>query len=409
MITVQKGRYEALEPIGSGTTSRVEKARDNVIGRTVAIKTFVRSFTDDLEDQFLREAQLVGQLSHPAIVQLFDVGIDEQGTPFLVMEYVAGKTLEQRLGPFALTVQRSCAWAADLAGALALAHRSGIIHGDIKPGNIFVTPEEKVKLGDFGIARLANQVSGHDPVMGTPAYLSPEQILGEPQSPRSDQFSFGIVFYQMLTGVRPFDGKSVGAVCSEILNADPLPPSHHNPAVPPDIDRVVERCLAKNPQERFDSFEHLARSLYPFCRSRQRVATAPKIYSWWTQPAGHRDVWLAAVVCLLLAGAFQVPHLLRARFGVSPAPVGSYYRPGVPYEAYSYTKQTVGAAPDAEADIATELVPPTKNEKAESRMVHLQPFAMTALNRPDGAQAAPRTKPATDLVVRLTGSHNSNN
>jgi len=192
MITLQKGRYEALEFIGSGTTSRVEKARDNVIGRTVALKTFVRSFSDDLEEQFLHEAQLVGQLSHPAIVQLYDVGIDESGTPFLVMEYIAGKTLEQRLGPYALTVQRSCAWAADLAGALALAHRAGIIHGDIKPGNIFVTQDEKVKLGDFGIARVVTQVAGPDRVMGTPAYLAPEQIQGQPQDQRSDQFSFGI-------------------------------------------------------------------------------------------------------------------------------------------------------------------------------------------------------------------------
>jgi len=157
MIALQKGRYEALESIGSGTTSRVERARDNVIGRTVALKTFIHSFGEDLEEQFLREAQLVGQLSHPAIVQLYDVGVHEHGTPFLVMEYIAGKTLEEYLESSSLTVQRACAWAADLARALALAHRTGIIHGDIKPGNIFVTPEEKVKLGDFGIARLATQ------------------------------------------------------------------------------------------------------------------------------------------------------------------------------------------------------------------------------------------------------------
>src|SRR5215472_1479520 len=243
MITLQKGRYQPLELIGSGTTSRVEMARDNVIGRTVALKTFIRSFEEDLEEQFLREAQLVGQLSHQAIVQLYDVGINEQGTPFLVMEYIAGKTLEQRLGPLSLTVQRACAWAADLARALSLAHRAGIIHGDIKPGNIFVTADEKVKLGDFGIARLVTQASGPDRVLGTPAYLAPELIRGEPQDQRSDQFSFGIVFYQMLTGVRPFQGKSVGAVCAEILRAEPMPPSHHNPAVPPALDRVIARCL----------------------------------------------------------------------------------------------------------------------------------------------------------------------
>src|SRR5215470_6865139 len=216
MITLQKGRYEALESIGSGTTSRVERARDNVIGRTVALKTFIHSFGEDLEEQFLREAQLVGQLSHPAIVQLYDVGINEAGTPFLVMEYIAGTTLEEHLESHSLTLQRACAWAADVARALALAHRAGMIHGDIKTGNIFLTPEEKVKLGDFGIAQLATQVCSSERVKGTPAYLAPEQILGASQDQRSDQFSFGIVFYELLTGVRPFGGNSVGAVCSEI-------------------------------------------------------------------------------------------------------------------------------------------------------------------------------------------------
>src|SRR5690242_4525080 len=147
MITQQKGRYQALELIGSGTTSRVQMARDNVIGRIVALKTFVHGLGEDLEEQFLQEARLVGQLSHPAIVQLYDVGIDEQGMPFLVMEYIAGKTLDERLTSFPLTTQRACAWAADLARGLALAHGAGIIHGDIKPGNIFITVDEKVKLG----------------------------------------------------------------------------------------------------------------------------------------------------------------------------------------------------------------------------------------------------------------------
>jgi serine/threonine protein kinase len=385
MITLQKGRYEALEFIGSGTTSRVEKARDNVIGRTVALKTFIHSFGEDLEEQFLREAQLVGQLSHPAIVQLYDVGIDEQGTPFLVMEYIAGKTLEQRLGPYALTVQRSCAWAADLARALALAHRAGIIHGDIKPGNIFVTPDEKMKLGDFGIARLATQVSGSDRVMGTPAYLAPEQIKGQPQDQRSDQFSFGIVFYQMLTGVRPFEGGSVGAVCSEILTAEPVPPSERNPAVPRALDRVIARCLAKNPQDRFASCEELARSLYPFTRSRPRPAgpDARKI-SWWSQPTGHREVWMAAAACLLLAASFQVPRLLAARYGVPPAPSRLYFKPGVPYEAFTYTKQTVVAL--QEQDDSDNLVRTASNAEAFPPVIRMEKMALASLNQPSGAQ-----------------------
>jgi serine/threonine protein kinase len=404
MITLQKGRYQALELIGTGTTSRVEMARDNVIGRTVALKTFIRCFGDDLEEQFLREAQLVGQLSHPAIVQLYDVGINEQGTPFLVMEYVAGKTLEQRLGPFSLTVQRACAWAADLARALTLAHRAGIIHGDIKPGNIFVTPEEKVKLGDFGIARLATQVSGSDLLMGTPAYLAPEQIQGEPQDQRSDQFSFGIVFYQMLTGVRPFEGNSVGAICSEILNAEPLPPSEHNPAVPPALDRVIARCLAKNPNDRFASFEELVQSLYPFTRSRPRPATSSKgKHSWLMQPASHRDVWMATAACLFFVASLQIPRLLHSRYGIPSAPARQYYRPGVPYEAFSYTKQTVAAE---QSDSSADTPRPAENNEIPPPVIHLGKIALASLNRPANSEGSPSNQSAS--LVHLNQSPTPN-
>jgi serine/threonine protein kinase len=380
MITSQKGRYQALELIGSGTTSRVEKARDNVIGRTVALKTFINSFDESLEQQFLREAQLVGQLSHPAVVQLYDVGIDQHGTPFLVMEYIAGKTLEQHLAASTLTIQRACAWAADLASALALAHRAGIIHGDVKPGNILVTPENKVKLGDFGIARLTTQHSASGQLMGTPAYLAPEQIQNEFQDQRSDQFSFGVVFYQMLTGVRPFAGNSLGAVCAQILNDDPVPPSRHNPAVPPALDRVVARCLAKNPRDRFASCEDLAKSLYPFTRSRPRAPEPVfKKRSWWSAPAEHREVWMAAFACLLLAAFVQIPRLLSARYGIPAAPTRQYFHPGVPYEAFTYTRQTVGqsSGPGAPNYFVTRM----GGKHPSPRTIRVEKFALAELNK----------------------------
>ena len=399
MIKLQKGRYEALESIGSGTTSRVERARDNVIGRTVALKTFIHSFGEDLEEQFLREAQLVGQLSHPAIVQLYDVGIHEHGTPFLVMEYIAGKTLEEYLESSSLTVQRACAWAADLARALAVAHRTGIIHGDIKPGNIFVTLEEKVKLGDFGIARLATQVSGSERVKGTPAYLAPEQILGASQDQRSDQFSFGIVFYQLLTGARPFDGNSVGAVCSEILYVEPVPPSKRNPAVPREVDRVVARCLAKNPLERFDSFDQLVRSLYPFTRSRPASLPTGKA-SWWMQPSKHRDVWMVAAAGVLLAASLELPRALRERFRIPPAPTPSYYRPGVPYEAFRYTEQRPAAEQLPDASDAPHAAPGRTEQKETPRpMIHLGKIALTNLNPPDDAHGS-ASSPSSSVAAR---------
>jgi serine/threonine protein kinase len=296
MITLQRGRYEALELIGSGTTSRVEKARDNVIGRTVALKTFIDCFAHDAEQQFLQEARLVGQISHPAVVQLFDVGIDEDGTPFLVMEYIAGKTLEHYFASSTLTVQRACAWMVDLAGALAAAHRGGMIHGDVKPGNILITPEKKVKLGDFGIARLATQASRAGRVLGTPAYLAPEQIQNEAQDQRSDQFSLGIVFYQMLTGVPPFDGSSLGTVCSQIVNFEPARPSRLNPAVPPALDDIVARCLAKNPQDRFESCEEFARALYPFARSRPQAVATTSEKAPQTVPGGSLQIEISSSV-----------------------------------------------------------------------------------------------------------------
>jgi len=182
------------------------------------------------------------------------------------MEYVAGKTLDDHIVPSTLTVQRACAWAANLAGALAIAHGAGIVHGDVRPGNILVTAENQVKLGDFGIARFALEIFGSHQLMGTPAYLAPEQIQGEPHDPRSDQFALGIVLYQMLTRVRPFDGSSLGAVCAQILNAEPTAPSLYNPEVPPALDLIVARCLAKNPQGRFVSCHELASALYPLAR-----------------------------------------------------------------------------------------------------------------------------------------------
>ena len=385
MITLNKSRYEALECIGTGTTSRVERARDNVIGRTVAMKTFIHSFGEDLEDQFLHEARLVGQLSHPAIVQLYDVGINGEGTPFLVMEYVAGTTLEEHLQSHALTLQRACTWAADIARALGLAHSAGIIHGDIKTGNIFVTPEEKVKLGDFGIARLATQVSGSDRVKGTPAYLAPEQILGASQDQRSDQFSFGIVFYELLTGARPFNGNTVGAVCSEILYAEPVAPSKRNPAVQPELDRVIARCLAKNPLERFDSFQQLVTFLYPYTRTRRRPpALSSGKSSWWMKPSKHREVWMVAAAGLLLTVFLQVPRALQAHFGDVPAPPHSYYRPGVPLEAFSYTKQTTAVEPQSEN--SDEIPKPAGKKEIHTRIVHSGRIALAALNNPADSQ-----------------------
>lgn len=265
-MEIAPNRYEIIEPIGVGATSRVDKAYDTVIARTVAIKTFLQSFgSNDLQQQFVSEAQIIGRLSHPNIVALYDVGTNNDGVPYLVMEYVEGQTLEVILDKGPLPLGRAAQWAGDLASALAVAHRAKIIHGDVKPANVLVTSEGKVKLGDFGVARFATQTSSGR-IMGTPAYLSPEQIQGHWQDTRSDLFSLGIVLYQMASGVRPFDGSSIGAVCAQIVSQDPPLPSRHNAAVPPELDRVIMRCLAKQPVDRYSNADKLASAIYPFAR-----------------------------------------------------------------------------------------------------------------------------------------------
>jgi serine/threonine protein kinase len=360
---MQKDRYEILGPLGFGATSRVDKARDKLIGRTVAIKTLVHSFgAAPQQKQFLREAQIVGQLSHSAIVNLFDVGVEETGIAYLVMEYVNGRTLQQVLSESPIPWPRACSWAADLATALGRAHHAGIIHGDVKPANIMITEEGEVKLSDFGIARFATQVSGSGRIMGTPAYLAPEQIMGEPHSTRSDLFSLGIVLYQMLTGVPPFDGSSVAAVCAQILTADPIEPSRRNPALPSGLDHIVMRCLAKKPEDRYPSGDALAASLNPLARH-SPAPPPPSTLSWWSRPIQARDIWAFASVILLAAGSVPAGRAVVSHFHVPPAPalIASLIAPKAPEDLRGYPLADVAiSVPSAEPVPATSLVPPKR-------------------------------------------------
>jgi serine/threonine protein kinase len=221
--------------------------------------------------------------------------------------------------------------------------------------------------------------------MGTPAYLAPEQIQFESQDQRSDQFSFGIVFYQMLAGVRPFRGNTLGEVCGQIMNEEAPPPSHHNPAVPAELDRVVARCLAKDPKDRFASCEELAKSLYPFTRSRSKApAPAAKKHTWWTAPTGHRDVWVAATACLMLVAIVLTPRFIRSHYGIPAAPAHQYFRPGVPYEAFSYTRQTV--LPTSMWDDSNEFARRTEDKQPPASSIHVEKITLVDLNKPAVAQ-----------------------
>lgn len=362
---LQTGRYEILENLGYGATCRVDKARDMVIGRTVALKSFLQGFGKNSEQQFLQEAQTIGRLSHSSIAQLYDVNTDAAGGAFLVMEFVSGKNIEQLLAKSPIPFADATVWAADIASALSCAHRAGIIHGDVKPSNIRVTEDGKVKLVDFGVARFASQVSGSDRVLGTPAYLSPEQIEGKKQDGRSDLFSLGIVLYEMLTGVRPFAGDSLGDVCAQILTANPLPPSKHNPELPEALDRILARCLAKNPDDRYQSGNDLARALYLVARCGTKLSSQPKRAYWFLRPAHPRDLLAIASLILLVASAVIATNSLRDWRHVRSAAAFAEMRAKTP-EDLALAKQAQ-TRPVSEAPTQAESISPKPTVKHSSK------------------------------------------
>jgi serine/threonine protein kinase len=275
---MQVGRYQLFETLGVGATSRVVRGFDPMIGRQLAIKLFRPELAiGEARERFLREARVVGQLTHPNIITLHDMGIDESTqTPYLVMEFIDGTPLDRLLEKGTLPLPRACAWIAHAAEALEAAHTRGVIHGDVKPANILISADGKVKLTDFGMARVAKRDTGDSPLLGTPAYWCPEQIMGRPQDARSDIFSLGVVLYEMVTGTRPFEADSLQGVCNRVLSSTVMMPSQLQPSIPSSFDEIIASCLAKNPETRLSSGEKLAQMLYPLARRKVVVSAAPQ-------------------------------------------------------------------------------------------------------------------------------------
>ena len=240
----------------------VYKARDPKINRTVAVKTISMAGQSPEEERdyrarFLREAEAAGRLSHPGIVTIFDVGEEaETRAPYIVMEFVGGESLERLLSKNdgKLPVETALQLALELAEALDCAHRQGVVHRDLKPANILMTEDGHAKIADFGVAKLnlANQtLAGR--ALGTPAYMSPEQLNGEAVDGRSDLFSLGVILYTMLTGYRPFQGNSALTVSFKVVNREPIPATLLDTELPAGLDRIIERAMAKVPAERYQS------------------------------------------------------------------------------------------------------------------------------------------------------------
>jgi serine/threonine-protein kinase len=268
---ILSGRYEIGDRLGSGGMSSVHQATDLILERTVAVKILAEHLSDDerFVERFRREALAVAKLIHPNIVQVYDTGIDD-GRHYIVMEYVQGRSgaqILQKQGP--LDAETTAEIGAQACAGLDYAHRRGIIHRDVKPGNLMVVGgpvgggEMAVKLTDFGIARAVEQtrITQVGSVVGTAAYLSPEQVRGEEATPATDVYALGVVLYQFLTGRLPYEGSTLAELAVRQQNERPLPPSTYNDEVPETLGAAVLRALEGDPARRYASASELAGGL----------------------------------------------------------------------------------------------------------------------------------------------------
>ena len=334
--SVLGGRYRVEARIGSGGMGEVYRGVDTVLDRTVAIKVLLPQFARDANfvDRFRREAQAAARLNHPNLVGIYDSGADGE-TQFIVMEFIQGRTLDDFMsagGRF--TVPHAVEVAEKICDALAYAHVAGVIHRDIKPANVMVTRKGEVKVMDFGIARIvagpqtAPQTSA---VLGTAAYISPEQAQGQPVDGRSDIYSLGAVLYEMLTGRPPFTGDSPVAVAYKQVNESPVLPSIANPEVTPLLDAVLMRALAKNPANRYQTADEFRADLER-ARLGQDVLATPLMPPGERRHAGDQPSTGDGGVAAAGAGARQRPQRVvgradrlhrRRRPGRSGLPVGA--------------------------------------------------------------------------------------
>ena len=283
------GRYQVTHLIARGGMAIVYRAQDTLLNRPVALKTLYPELSADplFVEGFRREAQAAANLSHPNIVPVFDWG-EDNGTYFIVMELVDGTSLADMLrGGRTLTASHSATLMSQVAAALGYAHRNGVVHRDVKPGNILIASDGQVKVTDFGIAQamsVEDQLAEEGSVMGTATYFSPEQAEGAPVDGRSDIYSLGVVLYEMLAGRPPFIGDSPVEVSSQHVHGTVPPPSDFNRSIPADLQAIVMEALAKSPERRYQSAEDLRSDLVRFSEG-QPVRAAQRDVAFFGQDA----------------------------------------------------------------------------------------------------------------------------
>jgi Tol biopolymer transport system component len=324
------GPYVIVSLAGAGGMGEVYRARDARLNREVAIKVLPAALARDPERlrRFQQEAQAVAALNHPNILAIHDFG-DHEGSPYIVTEFLEGETLRDRMRPGALPMRKATEYGEQVARGLAAAHEKGIVHRDLKPENIFITRDGRVKILDFGLAKLAlpegvpatdaeTLVSQTEPgvVMGTVGYMSPEQVRGQAADHRSDLFSFGAILYEMLSGRRAFRGETSVETMSAILKEDAPELSETNRNVPPVMERIVRHCLEKNPEERFQSARDVAFNLQSLSGSTSQVAAIA--------PASRAPARVGRIAAVAVASLAVLAAVFWAGGALKPIPAPSF-------------------------------------------------------------------------------------
>ena len=381
------GSYEIRSLIGEGGMGEVYRARDPSLNRDVAIKVLPGAFSAEPErlKRFEQEAQAAGALNHPNILVIYHIGTNN-GAPYIVSELLEGETLRDRVNGASLPTRKAIDYALQIAHGLAAAHEKGIVHRDLKPENLFVTKDGRVKILDFGLAKLTQPdlVSAQtdiptrrvdtDPgtVMGTIGYMSPEQVRGRPVDHRSDIFSFGAILYEMLSGKRAFHGESTADTMSAILREDPAELSATNKNVAPALERVINHCLEKNPEERFHSANDLAFAIEALSGSTS-MSTAAVASDLPSRKFRARELFAWASAALLLITCAALAFL--------------YFR--TPTVAAGQLSFVLGL-PDKATEIATPVISPNGNTIAfvaatdGKRAIYVRSFDSTDEKRLDG-------------------------
>ena len=408
--TAKAGRYELLEELGRGAMGVVYRAHDPVIGRTVAVKTMRVAGHDSglSQEELLRrfhiEARAAGLLSHPNIVAVYDAG-NEDDLFYITMELVEGKSLQEVIGArHAFPLARVLRLMQQACSALEFAHQHNVIHRDIKPANLILTPGDTLKISDFGTAKILQfKTAQTGQIIGTPSYMSPEQIKGRPVDGRSDIFSLGGVLYELVTGEKPFSGESVTAVIYKIVSEEPAPPRELDSSIHPGLSAVILRALAKSPAARFQSCVEFFDALQnhreyqagnasvavpapadrPASEAADSGAMAERSAPVFSQPPAKQggSVWLALVLLTIIAGAgYKVWPLLRDLWLRSqPALVAA-----VPTEQPSQEAAPAAAAPAASVPLPSAPAAPVEALPSQASAT---PPAATAVPAVDQAPA----------------------